>query len=96
MGKPAVFMGSLHVCPSVTAIVPHVGGPAIGTAATVLVGGPPAVNLGDTSVCVGPPDKVAAASATVMAHGKPMARMTDPCGHGGKIMLGMPTIIVGD
>lgn len=96
MGKPAAFMGSLHVCPSVTAIIPHVGGPAIGTAATVLVGGPPAVNIGDTSVCVGPPDKVAAASATVMAHGKPMARMTDACGHGGKIVLGMPTIIVGD
>jgi uncharacterized Zn-binding protein involved in type VI secretion len=96
MGKPAAFMGSLHVCPSVTVIVPHVGGPVIGTAATVLVGGPPAATIGDISVCVGPPDAVAATSVTVMAQGKPMARMTDPCGHGGKIMLGMPTIIVGD
>jgi uncharacterized Zn-binding protein involved in type VI secretion len=48
------------------------------------------------SVCVGPPDKVALASFTVFAKGKPMARMGDLCGHGGVIVLGMPTIIVGD
>ena len=96
MPKPAAFMGSMHVCPSVTVIVPHVGGPIIGTAATVLVGGPPAAVIGDKGVCVGPPDTVAAASGTVMAGGKPMARMGDPCAHGGKIVLGNPTILVGD
>lgn len=96
MPKPAAFLGSLHVCPQVTVIVPHVGGPVIGTAATVLVAGPPAVNINDMAVCVGPPDKVAAASGTVSAKGKPMARMGDSCQHGGMIVLGMPTIIVGD
>ncbi len=96
MPKPAAFMGSLHVCPQMTAIIPHVGGPVIGTAATVLVSGPPAVNINDMSVCVGPPDKVSLASFTVFAKGKPMARMGDLCGHGGAIVLGMPTIIVGD
>lgn len=95
MPKPAAFLGSLHVCPAVTVIVPHVGGPVIGTAATVLVMGPPAATIGDMAVCVGPPDTVAAASGTVMAQGKPMARMGDSCAHGGTIVLGMPTILVG-
>ncbi len=96
MPQPAAFMGSLHVCPSVTVIVPHVGGPVMGTAAMVQVMGPPAVNIGDTAICVGPPDKVVLASFTVMAQGKPMARMGDLCAHGGSIVLGMPTILVGD
>ncbi len=96
MPKPAAFLGSLHVCPAVTVIIPHVGGPVIGTAATVLVAGPPAAVIGDKGICVGPPDSVAAASGTVMAQGKPMARMGDACGHGGVIVLGNPTIIVGD
>ncbi len=96
MGKPAAFLGSLHVCPKVTGVVPHVGGPTIGMAVTVLVAGPPAVNTNNMSVCVGPPDKVAVGSATVMAQGKPMVRMGDLCGHGGKIVIGSPTIIVGD
>lgn len=96
MPKPAAFLGSLHVCPQVTGVVPHVGGPAMGMAVMVMVGGPVAVNTNNISVCVGPPDKVAMASTTVMAQGKPMARMGDLCGHGGSIVLGMPTIIVGD
>jgi uncharacterized Zn-binding protein involved in type VI secretion len=100
MPKPATFMGAMHVCPMVTMVgivpVPHVGGPVMGTAATVLVAGPPAVNIGDMGICVGPPDSVALASVTVMAQGKPMARMGDLSGHGGTIVLGMPTIIVGD
>ncbi len=96
MPNPAAFLGSLHLCPQVTGVVPHIGGPTIGMAVTVIVGGPPAVNINNMSVCVGPPDKVAKGSATVMAAGNPMVRMGDPCGHGGTIVLGMPTIIIGD
>jgi uncharacterized Zn-binding protein involved in type VI secretion len=96
MPKPAAFLGSLHVCPQVTVIVPHVGGPVIGLAIPVLVGGPPAANINDMAVCVGPPDKAALASFTVLAKGKPMARMGDLCQHGGAIVLGNPTILVGD
>lgn len=95
MPQPAAFMGSLHVCPGVTVIIPHVGGPVIGTGATVLVMGPPSALMGDMAVCVGPPDKAVMGSPLVLAMNKPMARMGDPCQHGGAIVLGMPTILVG-
>lgn len=99
MPGPAAMMGSLHVCPQVTMVgpvpVPHVGGPVMGTAATVLVSGPPAAVIGDIGICVGPPDSVALACFTVLAQNKPMACVGDMCGHGGAIVLGVPTILVG-
>ncbi len=96
MPGPAAFLGSLHVCPSVTVIVPHVGGPVIGTAATVLVGGSvPAAVLGDMAVCVGPPDTVAMGCPTVLAQNKPWATFGSNCAHGGVIVLGWPTVLVG-
>jgi uncharacterized Zn-binding protein involved in type VI secretion len=94
MPKPAAMMTSLHVCPKFTGPIPHVGGPVIGTGATVLVGVMPAALMGDMAVCVGPPDKVVLGSATVTAMNKPMARMGDNCQHGGIVALGMPTILV--
>lgn len=96
MPKPAAFMGVMHVCPQVTVIVPHVGGSVIGTAATVLIGAMPAAVVTDLSICVGPPDGVALGSFTVFAAGKPMARMGDMSNHGGAIVMGNPTVIIGD
>lgn len=96
MAKPATFMGAFHVCPQVTGLVPHVGGPVIGSAATVIISRPCAAVIGDKAVCVGPPDSVAMASGTVLACNKPMARMGDMSGHGGSIVVGNPTIIVAD
>jgi hypothetical protein len=44
MGLPAARITDMHVCPMVTAVVPHVGGPVVGPCAvTVLMrpsGGP--------------------------------------------------------
>ena len=66
MGQPASRLTDMHVCPMVTGVVPHVGGPISGPGApTVLIGGMPA------------------------------ARMGDPCGHGGTIILGCPTVLIG-
>jgi uncharacterized Zn-binding protein involved in type VI secretion len=62
---------------------------------TVLIGGLPAAVLGDMAVCVGPPDSIVKGSATVMISGKPAARMGDTTAHGGSIVLGCPTVLIG-
>jgi len=80
----------------VTGIVPHVGGPISGPGApTVLIGFLPAARVTDMAVCVGPPDIIAKGSATVMIGGLPAARMTDMCAHGGTIILGCMTVMIG-
>ncbi|NQZ10150.1 MAG: PAAR domain-containing protein [Algicola sp.] len=92
----AARITDLHVCPMVTGIVPHVGGPIIGPGvATVLIVSLPASVVGDSVTCVGPPDTVAMGSATVMIGGMPAARMGDTTVHGGSITLGAPTVMIG-
>ena len=86
----------MHTCPMVTGIVPHVGGPIIGPgAATVMIGGLPGAVVGDSVTCVGPPDTIAKGSGTVMLAGKPAARMGDSTAHGGAIVVGLPTVMIG-
>jgi len=86
----------MHVCPLVTGTVPHVGGPIAGPGeATVLIAGMPAAVVGDTAVCAGPPDSLAMGSSTVMIGGKPAVRMGDTTAHGGSIVLGAPTVLIG-
>ena len=93
---PAARLTDMHVCPFVTGVVPHVGGPIIGPGApTVLIGGLPAAVVGDLVTCTGPPDTIAKGSATVMIGGKPAARMGDLTAHGGNIVLGLPTVMIG-
>lgn len=93
---PAARITDFHACPMVTGTVPHVGGPVIGPgAATVLIGGLPAAVVGDSLVCVGPPDTIAAGSATVTIGGKPAARLGDSTAHGGTIVLGNFTVMIG-
>lgn len=82
--------------PAVPAPIPHVGGPITGPGApTVLIGNLPAAVMGDMCVCVGPPDTIAKGSATVLICGKPAARMGDKTAHGGSIVLGFPTVLIG-
>lgn len=93
---PAARLTDMHVCPMVTGVVPHVGGPIIGPGApTVLIANMPAAVVGDMVTCVGPPDTIAMGSTTVMIGGKPAARMGDPTAHGGSIVLGCPTVMIG-
>lgn len=96
MGLPAARISDMHVCPMVTGTVPHVGGPVLppGTP-TVLIGGMPAACLGDMMVCTGPPDTILGGSATVLIGGKPAARMGDSTAHGGTIVAGCPTVLIG-
>ncbi len=93
---PAARLTDMHVCPMVTGVVPHVGGPIVGPGLpTVLIAGMPAAVVGDLVTCVGPPDSIVKGSATVMIGGKPAARMGDSTAHGGSIVLGAPTVMIG-
>lgn len=96
---PASRVTDLHVCPMITPGVPpipHVGGPVTGPGApTVLIGGLPAACVGDLCVCVGPPDSIVKGSATVLIGGRPAARMGDSTAHGGTVVLGLPTVMIG-
>src|SRR5882762_2678826 len=100
MGKPAARISDMHACPMVTPglpPIPHVGGPIVGPGCpTVLIGGMPAAVMGDMCTCVGPPDTIVLGSAGVMIGGKPAARMGDQCAHGGTIVMGCPTVLIGD
>ena len=95
MSKPAARMGDMHTCPQVTVLVPHVGGPIAMGNPTVLIGGMPAACVGDVCTCVGPPDSIAMGSGTVLIGGKPAARMGDMTAHGGAIVLGCMTVLIG-
>jgi uncharacterized Zn-binding protein involved in type VI secretion len=95
MGMPAARITDMHVCPMVTGLVPHVGGPITGPGAvTVLIGGLPAGRIGDILVCVGPPDVIATGSAKVLISGSPAARIADMTAHGGAIVAGCPTVLI--
>jgi uncharacterized Zn-binding protein involved in type VI secretion len=86
----------MHVCPMSDGPKPHVGGPILpGGNATVLIGGMPAAVVGDSCICVGPPDSLVMGSATVMIAGKPAVRMGDSTAHGGTVVLGCPTVLIG-
>lgn len=93
---PAARITDMHVCPMFTGPVPHVGGPIIGAGVpTVLVGNMPAAVVGDLLTCVGPPDSIVQGSTTVLIGGKPAARMGDLTSHGGTIVMGFPTVMIG-
>ena len=93
----AARVGDMHVCPLVNpGPVPHVGGPVLPAGApNVLIGGMPAARVGDMCVCTGPPDTIAKGSSSVLIGGMPAARMGDSTAHGGTIVAGCPTVMIG-
>jgi uncharacterized Zn-binding protein involved in type VI secretion len=100
MSKPAARISDMHVCPMVTPglpPIPHVGGPILPPGCpTVLIGGLPAARVSDMAICVGPPDVILPpGSPTVLIGGLPAARMGDMTAHGGTIVLGCPTVLIG-
>ena len=96
MPQPAARLTDMHVCPMITVLVPHVGGPIVGPGCpNVLIGGLPAACLGDMAVCVGPPDVVVLGAFTVLIGGRPAARLGDMTAHGGAIVLGCFNVLVG-
>jgi uncharacterized Zn-binding protein involved in type VI secretion len=96
MSFPAARITDMHVCPMVTGLVPHVGGPIAGPCApNVLTGALPQARVTDMCVCVGPPDMIVKGSMTVLVNGLPAARITDLTIHGGVIVMGWPTVLIG-
>ncbi|MCE9687208.1 MULTISPECIES: PAAR domain-containing protein [Shewanella] len=95
MGKPASVIGSMHLCPKVTGQVPHVGGPVVAGSPNVSIGGIPAARKGDKLVCIGPPDTISGGSSSVFINGKNAARLGDATDHGGKLVVGVPTVLIG-
>jgi uncharacterized Zn-binding protein involved in type VI secretion len=94
---PAARVTDMHVCPMVTAIVPHVGGPIIPPGQpTVLIDFLPAATVTNMLMCVGPPDMIVMGSIGVMICFLPAARLGDPTVHGGVIILGSFTCIIGE
>ena len=99
MGLPFSRVGDLHVCPMVTPGVPpipHVGGPIMPPGViTLLVGSMPVAQATGMCTCVGPPAPVPMGSPTVLVGSMPAGRMSDMTGHGGSIVFGLPTVLVG-
>lgn len=99
MGQPASRITDMHVCPMVTPGVPpipHVGGPILPPGApTVLTLSLPQATVTNMCVCVGPPDVIVKGSMTVLVQKLPAARMGDMTAHGGTIVLGAPTVLIG-
>ena len=96
MPQPAACITFPQVCPMFTGPVPHVGGIIAGPGApTVIIAALPAACMGDLCVCVGPPATVALGSETVLFEDRPAARMGDITDHGGAIVLGVPTVLIG-
>lgn len=92
----AARVTDMHVCPLVNGTVPHVGGPVLPAGCpTVFIGGMPAARVGDMCVCVGPPDVIAMGSSSVLIGGMPAARLGDTTAHGGTIVAGCATVIIG-
>lgn len=94
---PAARVSDMHVCPMVTGIVPHVGGPILPPGApTVLIMNLPAARVTDMCTCVGPPDVIVMGSMTVLIMNLPAARLTSQCAHGGLVVgPGAPTVLIG-
>lgn len=96
MGKPIAYLGCYHVCPDKTSNKDHEGGVTIEAASTVFAGGMPVCCVGDQLVCRGPADTIVEGSTGVFVEGRPVARVGDATAHGGKIVIGNPTVLVGD
>lgn len=96
---PAARITDMHTCPMQTPgipPIPHVGGPIMPPGAiNVLIGGLPAAVLGTMAVCVGPPDILIKGSMTVLIGGRPAVRMGDSTAHGGTVVMGFPTVMIG-
>jgi uncharacterized Zn-binding protein involved in type VI secretion len=80
----------------VTGLVPHVGGPINPPGCpTVLIGSMPSARVGDFATCVGPPDPIVKGSASVLIGNTPAARVGDVTAHGGVIVAGCPSVLIG-
>lgn len=95
---PAARLTDMHVCPMVTGVVPHVGGPVLPTCSpNVLTGKLPQARVTDQALCVGPIDILVKGSPTVLVNKLPAVRIiVDTTAHGGMVVMGCFTVWIGD
>lgn len=88
---PAARKTDAHTCPI------HGGGPIMTPCEeTVIIGNKPAARVTDLCICAGAPsDPIAMGSPTVIIGNQMAARIGDPTGHGGVIVQGEPTVLIG-
>jgi uncharacterized Zn-binding protein involved in type VI secretion len=91
---PAARITDLHTCP-VASPTPHVGGPIVTGSPNVMIGALPAARVSDLASCAGPPDVIVLGSPTVLINGLQAARIGDLTAHGGVIVTGLPTVLIG-
>ncbi|MBI5536734.1 MAG: PAAR domain-containing protein [Deltaproteobacteria bacterium] len=97
MSGQAARVGDNHVCPQLTGLVPHGGGPVLPPgAANVQICGKPAAVVGNPAQCNGPMDTIVKGSSTVFIGGKPAARLGDMTAHGGTITSGCGNVLIGN
>jgi uncharacterized Zn-binding protein involved in type VI secretion len=97
MAKPAAREADPHDCPKFSYfVIPHSGGPIEPPCSpTVEIDGKHAARVGDKAHCRLATDTVMMGSSTVYWDGAPAARKDDLCMHGGKIVNGSPTVLIG-
>ena len=96
---PAARITDFHACPMVTPgtpPIPHVGGPIMKGSPNVLTGKLAQARVGDQAVCVGPMDVIAKGSSGVFVNKMAAARIGDQTAHGGSIVAGLPTVVIGE
>lgn len=95
---PAARITDMTSCPAVApGPTPHVGGPIITGEPTVMTCFQPQARVTDTAICApGIPAKIVRGARTVFVGYKPAARIGDATNHGGVIVSGCPTVIIGD
>jgi uncharacterized Zn-binding protein involved in type VI secretion len=92
----AARITDFHSCPMVNpGPVPHVGGIVQSGEPTVIIGNQPAARVGDQAICVPAVDAIASGDTSVIIGNKPAARVGDPTTHGGRIVMGCPSVIIG-
>lgn len=94
MPKPAAKVGDSHGCDMPN----HQPGPISGPAEpTVQIAGGPAARFSDMAPCLGGgPDAIAMGAPTVIVGKLPAAGRGDPTYHGGKVLSGTDTVLLGD
>ena len=91
---PAARITDFHTCPKVDP-PPHVGGPIITGATSVLIGFLPAARVSDSAVCVPAIDTINKGEPSVLISNQQAARIGDKTVHGGVIVEGCPTVLIG-
>jgi uncharacterized Zn-binding protein involved in type VI secretion len=98
MALPAARENDSHVCSQSTPR-PHGGGPVTDGFVKVLIQGLSGARIGDPTKCVMAvevgPDFIKCGSKTVLFGGRPAARLSSATLHGGAIVSGSPTVLVG-